>query len=643
MAKTRKNRALGTEVAVPGAAAAIPAAPAPSAWILGPSLDLLLFIGAPLLVMAVFLPLRGAFSSREIAIFLLAFFTFGHHFPTFLRAYGDKELFERFRWRFLLAPPLIFLTALWFDDRQLHGLLIFVALWDIWHVLMQHYGFMRIYDSKAGAVNAATSWLDWGLAISWYVALIAVSPHYSHNLLSRAYQTGLPLVPAGAVSGGRTALLGLSALLTLAYVGYHLNEWRAGRPVSWRKLSMLGIFLGATWYLYVGLDDFLVGFTVWSAFHCIQYYGIVWAYNRNRVVKNGPVAGFVRFLFQPSLALVTLYAGLILAYGSINYFVPAVSDALLHRLLIAYVVTSNAMHYYFDGFIWKMRDKRTRADLDIADAGEAPPRVKAWLGQVARRIAPQNKGWQQAAYIGAVLVLFVGLERGRTADDVATAESLVAAAPELGEAQYNLGNALWRSGRLEEAQAAFERAAERMPESSKAFNNLGGVLYDQGRLDEAVAQYEQALSLYRDEDAQALRSSAPLMPGDAASLAARPSVVHANLAQALLRLERPEEAVEHYRLALESDPSSPQAQAGLGLAYSKLGRYGEAVAALRRALELDPGYASAHINLGGLLAYQGQLEQAAWHYNAAMASGDPRAQQAAASALAQLQAEQPQP
>ena len=643
MAKTRKNRAREPAPAASGAAATLPAASRPGQWILSPSLDLLLFIGAPLVVMAVFLPLRSLFSSREIAIFLLAFFTFGHHFPTFLRAYGDKELFDRFRWRFLLAPPLLFATALWFNSQQLHGLLIFVALWDIWHVLMQHYGFMRIYDSKAGAVNASTSWLDWGLAICWYVALIAVSPHYSHNLLSRAYQTGLPLIPAGAVSAVRGGLLGLSALLTLAYMGYHWNEWRAGRPVSWRKLSMLGIFLGATWYLYVGLQDFLVGFTVWSAFHCIQYYGIVWAYSRNRVVKNGPVAGFVRFLFRPSLSLVTLYAGLILAYGSINYFVPAVSDAFVQRLLIAYVVTSNALHYYFDGFIWKMRDQRTRADLDIAEAGEAPVKVGAWVGQLARRIAPQNKGWQQAVAIGAALLLFVGLERRRTPNDVATAESLVAAAPELGEAQYNLGAALWSSGRLDEAYAAFERAAEKMPGSSKVYNNLGGVLYDQGQFEDAVAQYRQALSLYQEEDARTLRSSAPLMPGDASSLSARPSVVRTNLAQALVRLQRPDEAIEQFEAALQSDPGSPQAQTGLGLAYGQLERYDEAIASLRRALELDPGYATAHINLGGLLAYQGQLEQAARHYNAVMVAGDSRARQAAAAALADLQASRSQP
>ena len=642
MARKRKRKILEAAPAAglpqaAGVAAAAPAAPS-SPWILGPVLDSLLFIGAPLAVMAVFLPLRGVFSSREIAILLLAFFTFGHHFPGFLRAYGDRDLFARFKWRFLLAPPLIFGTALWFDSRQLHGLLILTALWDIWHVLMQHYGFMRIYDSKAGSVTALGSWLDWALSISWYLALIAVSPHYSYSLLSRIYETGLPLLSSGTIDALRFGLTGVASLLAVAWVGWHLNRWRQGKPVSWRKLALLGIFLGATWYLYVGLDDFLVGFTVWSAFHCIQYYGIVWVYNRNRVVKQGAVTAFIRFLFRPGLPLIALYAALIFAYGGINYFTSSVSDQFLQRLLIAFIVTSNALHYYYDGFIWKMRDRRTRADLDIADAADAETTsVKAWLAQAARRITPAEKGWSQVAVLAALLLLCVGFESNRSADDLATAQALVAVAPGLGEAQYNLGNALWARGRLDEALAAFERAAERMPESSKIQNNLGGVLYDRGQFDEAIARYRQALSLYTEEDAQAIESGSPLMPGEAASVAARPDIVHVNLAQALARTGETDEAIEHYRQALALDPFSSQAYAGIGLALANQGRWEQAAESLRRALEIAPGYASAHINLANILAYQGQEDQAAWHYQAAMAGGDPAAQRAAAAALAELQ------
>ena len=62
-----------------------------------------------------------------------------------------------------------------------------------------------------------------------------------------------------------------------------------------------------------------MGFAVWSAFHCVQYYGIVWAFNRNRARKDSAVGRLLRFLFRPKPALVALYLGLILAYGGINW------------------------------------------------------------------------------------------------------------------------------------------------------------------------------------------------------------------------------------------------------------------------------------------------------------------------------------
>ena len=49
-------------------------------WIISPFWDSILFIGAPLVVIAGFLPLRSVMSSERIAILSLAFFTFGHHF-----------------------------------------------------------------------------------------------------------------------------------------------------------------------------------------------------------------------------------------------------------------------------------------------------------------------------------------------------------------------------------------------------------------------------------------------------------------------------------------------------------------------------------------------------------------------------------
>jgi tetratricopeptide (TPR) repeat protein len=618
------------------------AAKAASGWIITPFWDSFLFIGAPLVVIAAFLPLRGVMSSEQIAILSLAFFTFGHHFPTFLRAYGDQELFERFRWRFLLAPPILFATAMWFNSRDLHGLLLFVAAWDIWHVLMQHYGFMRIYDSKAGAVASVTSWLDWCFAISWYVTLIAASPHYSHNMLSRAYQSGLPLLEPGVVDGIRMTLWVVTGLISLAYVGYHLNLWRMGRPVSFKKLILMGIFLGATYYLYVVIDDFLVGFTVWSAFHCIQYYGIVWIFNRHRVERHGPVTGFVKFLFRPRWGLAILYTAMIFGYGSINLLPNYISSEMLGRTLLALIFTSNALHYYYDGFIWKMREPETREALDIALAVE-PGRTrmeaaKAHMQSAVRKVRSARNGMIQAAYLTAIVIVLATFEMNAPDRELTAMESLAGAVPDVGDAHYNLGNALWRQGRQADAVAEYQKAAELMPDSSKVFSNWGGVLIEMGDYTGAVERYEQALALRDEADALVESTSrSPLMPGSAYSRDASLSTIHMNLGDALARDGKPERALEQYRAALLADPQSGRIQAGIGATLGDLGRFDEGVRELEKAVAMDPTYSTAHMNLGSLLAHLGDTERARRHYQLAFDNGDARLRAAAQAAMQQLQ------
>lgn len=642
MARKKGTKTAQAGLQQPSPAVAGAAGGVPSGWIISPFWDSFLFIGAPLVVIAAFLPLRGVMSSEKIAILSLAFFTFGHHFPTFLRSYGDQELFQRFRWRFLLAPPILFGTAMWFNSRDLHGLLLFVAAWDIWHVLMQHYGFMRIYDSKAGAVGKLTSWLDWGFAISWYITLIAASPHYSHNMLSRAYQSGLPLIEPGVVSGIRMTLWVVTGALTLAYVGYHMNLWRLGRPVSFKKLILMGIFLGATYYLYVVIDDFLVGFTVWSAFHCIQYYGIVWVFNRNRVDRHAAVTSFVKFLFRPHWGLAILYTALIFGYGSINLLPGYISSDMLGRTLIALIFTSNALHYYYDGFIWKMREPETREALEIGLA-EEPGRTrlaaaKAHVQSAVRQMRSRRSGMIQAAYLTAIVIVLATFEMNAPDRDLTAMESLAAAVPDVGDAHYNFGNALWRQGRHTEAITEYGKAAELMPESSKVFSNWGGVLAETGDYAGAIEKYKQALALRDGADAvMESASRSPLIPGGAYSRDASFSTIHTNLGDALARSGQPEQALEQYQAALAADPQSAKIHAGIGATLGDMGRFDEGVQALEKAVALDPAYATAHINLASLLAYLGETERARRHYQLAFDNGDARIRAAAEAAMQQLQ------
>ena len=74
-------------------------APTAQGWIINRGYDVLFFIGTPLLSLAALLAASQYFNSADIAWFVLAFFAVGHHLPGFMRAYGEKELFDRHKAR----------------------------------------------------------------------------------------------------------------------------------------------------------------------------------------------------------------------------------------------------------------------------------------------------------------------------------------------------------------------------------------------------------------------------------------------------------------------------------------------------------------------------------------------------------------
>ena len=97
-----------------------------SGWILGPRRDLLLFVATPVLVLPLGLAVSAQSSGERILFWVLAFGALGHHLPGLLRAYGDRELFLRFRWRFIVVPLVLLpICGLFFFD-QLVGMKLVV-------------------------------------------------------------------------------------------------------------------------------------------------------------------------------------------------------------------------------------------------------------------------------------------------------------------------------------------------------------------------------------------------------------------------------------------------------------------------------------------------------------------------------------
>ena len=75
--------------------------------------------------------------------------------------------------------------------------------------------------------------------------------------------------------------------------------------------------------------------------------------------------------------------------------------------------------------------------------------------------------------------------------------------------QYNnIGIALQKQNKLEEAIEAYNKAISIKPDHADAYNNMGIALKEQGKLEEAIEAYKKAISIKPDyADAQHMVSS----------------------------------------------------------------------------------------------------------------------------------------
>ncbi len=98
---------------------------------------------------------------------------------------------------------------------------------------------------------------------------------------------------------------------------------------------------------------------------------------------------------------------------------------------------------------------------------------------------------------------------------------------------YNLGNAFFRKGQLDQAVAYYEGALQLQPDLATAHHNLGVVLFHKGQIDEAIAHWRQAL-LIQPEYTEA----------------------HTSLGNAFLRKGSLREAIDHYEKAIAAPQPS---------------------------------------------------------------------------------------
>lgn len=590
-------------------------------WIISPLADLALLIASPLAIV----PLVGfaarTLSAEAIFLFVASFASIGHHLPGFLRVYGDRELFRRFRWRFLLAPPLVAAAAVLFATQEIHGLDLVLMLWATWHVMMQTYGMMRIYDMKLNIRDALTAWLDFGICLAVFLVGIFFSQSRLFSLLEVAGQVGLPLPPAATLSVLRSALGATCVLLLIAHaVNTVVGVRRHG--FSWPKLMLLLMTGWLYWSCGSLSTNLLIGVAMFEIFHAVQYDALVWGYNR-RLAQRPARLGPLRLIFAKGWPSLAFYFLAIVAFGSIKWCAESISPSLVKTALLILLLTSTALHFYFDGFIWKVSERATQQNLGIKGAGRRAIHVPGLI-HLAK--------WSA---IAAVALLFAWIEIGRPVwsafDEAAWVRSALALTPDVPELLIKSGHIQLAHGDPAAALDSARRAVRMRPssatgqllvaESLVATHDFAGArdaAEKAGALDptSAVARYQVGLASVQLHDFSAAESALEQ------SIALNPHAAetHFQLGNVYFSTHRAELAEQSYRRAVSLSPGLAHGHANLGATLLQLGRVGEAKQSLVIALDLASN-PQCHYNLGLILLMEGDVSQARWHFDRAESQG----------------------
>jgi len=553
------------------------AAAKPSPWILDRWRDLVLFVGTPALLIPIFTAAQARWSAQDIFLFVGAFGAMGHHLPGMIRAYGDRALFARFKTRFVIAPLALLAVCIWASVYNIQAIQLVALTWGIWHGLMQTYGFCRIYDAKASAKAAARARVDLALCFSWFVAAVLLSPMRFRTCLDLYYESGGPVIPPAFVINARYMVLFALAVVTVLFLWRQWKDWRAAGIVSPIKFTLLVSSIAFWWYCNNGVQNILVGIALFEVFHDVQYLAIVWIYNRTRVERDESIRGFMRFVFRRSGSLIGVYVGLVLAYGSIALTTSGVSVEAIKHVLIGIVTASALLHFYYDGFIWKVRETQTRAMLGIDGTGVSTlPAPRAWPQWI-------RHGLRWAALVVPVAALCAAQLGGRVVPALERTGKVVEILPGDAQAQLNYGKALHEAGQVQNAIERYEAALTRNPTLAEAEFYLGQAWNDVGDLDKSTEHYERALRLSPNNGRWEFRLARALAKKGfatdarvrfehALSLDTAQPIAHKELADLLCGVGEYQKAIGHYEAAIQLDPDYVEAKQNLAFARSLVGK-----------------------------------------------------------------------
>jgi hypothetical protein len=308
----------------------------------------------------------------------------------------------------------------------------------------------------------------------------------------------------------------------------YLVQLRRGPRPNPIKLLLLVSGIGTWWFAVVFVENVILGVALFDICHDVQYLAIVWLFNCRRVSANPRIGRFIGYVFRRGMVL--LYVGLIAAYGAIGLVPALVQDGTVILIFNGILGTSTILHYYYDGFIWKVREKSMQTGLGI-NPDAANVRSRPFVvggGSHLLKWSPLllGVGWIFATDVlepsltqtrkdelnrryaqiltGQTALPDADEERSWLYSQFERAQITAASVPGDRTAQLRAAIMLANFGRNDEAVERLEKLLRQHPSFGDGFLALGGIHLYRGNLDAAAACFQSALSHSPTETERAL-------------------------------------------------------------------------------------------------------------------------------------------
>lgn len=343
-------------------------------WIYSLPFDTLFVLGPPFFCILLISLFPSFFQNQNqepewLWLFLVVFIDVGHVYSTIYRTYFDKAILATNKSFFYLSPVLIYLTGVLlhsFDPAFFWRAMAYLA---VFHFVRQQYGFMRLYSRHES--HSLSTKID---TVTIYSATIYpllywhFSGQQSFNWFIEGdffYLNNSNILPFLNV---------VYVAILISFLGKEIYYGLKTQTINIPK-NLLIAGTALSWYLGIVYFKGDLTFTLLNVVsHGIPYYALVWAYgNKKSKGDSFKSSHWLKKLFKPQYLAMFLLILLALAYfeelvwdGLVwkehftlfptSNFLPDISNnKILLSLCIPLLALPQVLHYFIDGFIWKMK------------------------------------------------------------------------------------------------------------------------------------------------------------------------------------------------------------------------------------------------------------------------------------------------